>query len=193
MDRLVRRPSGVRSWQGGQRVVRIRPAGSGSWQQAAGLGPGRLHRTEDGALTLLWSEPAAAGGGQSTVKPARLAAGATACGAAQEVVTTALGGGLTFAGNAAGRQVVAWMAADRRLTVVERSGAQGAWTAPVELDRLPEPIGRPDNVCDYRLTELRAAVAVDGATALIWASAPVTSTATASRTWSPWTPPTGSG
>ncbi|MER5933755.1 VCBS repeat-containing protein [Streptomyces sp. NPDC002054] len=154
--------------QGGQTVVRIRPAGAGTWQQAAGVAPGQLHRTDDGALTLLWSEPAAAGSGQSTVKLARLAAGATAFGAATEVVTTTIGGGLTFAGNAAGRQVLAWMDADRRLTVVERSAPQGAWTAPVQLDRLPEPIVRPDNVYDYRLTELRVAVAADGATALLW-------------------------
>ncbi|MFF4347346.1 FG-GAP repeat domain-containing protein [Streptomyces sp. NPDC001530] len=161
--------------QGGETVLSVRPAGSTTWQSSRPAPGATLHRTDDGALTLLWWVTAT-DGTHSTLRMSRLAPDATAFGPAEDVATgTFATAGIdraarvtTIAANATGRQAVAWMDQDRRLTVVERSGPQGAWSAPVTLDQLPDPIVRDDNVYDYTLRDLHLAVAADGALALIW-------------------------
>ncbi|MER5386061.1 VCBS repeat-containing protein [Streptomyces sp. NPDC002688] len=161
--------------QGGKTVLSVRPAGSSTWQSAEPAPGATLHRTDDGALTLLWWEKAA-DATTATLRMSRLAPDATAFGPAQVVAkgTSATDGYYrgtrvtAVAAGATGRQAVAWMDKDHRLTVVERSGPTGTWSAPVVLDRLPEPIVRPDNVYDYHLRDLRLAVAKDGALGLIW-------------------------
>ncbi|MET9802131.1 VCBS repeat-containing protein [Streptomyces sp. NPDC006368] len=161
--------------QGGETVLSVRPAGSSSWQSTKPAPGATLQRTDDGALTLLWWVKAE-DGARSTLRMSRLAPDGTAFGLAEEVTTgtpathsyhwrTRV---TTIAGNAAGRQAVAWMDQDRRLTVVERSGPQAAWSAPVSLDRLPDPIVRDDHTYTYTLWDLRLAVATDGTLAVAW-------------------------
>ncbi|MFD7440021.1 FG-GAP repeat domain-containing protein [Streptomyces sp. NPDC059909] len=161
--------------QGGETVLSVRPAGSGTWQSAKPAPGATLQRTDDGALSLLWWVTAS-DGVHSTLRMSRLAPDATAFGPAEDVVTGTLATDwfssrarvTTIAANAAGRQAVAWMDGDHRLTVVERPGPQGAWSAPVTLDRLPDPIVRDDNTYVYTLRDLRLAVAGDGALAVVW-------------------------
>ena len=160
--------------QGGQTVLSVRPAGSTAWQQTEPAPGATLRRTDDGALTLLWW--VAADGDQHTLRMSRLAPDGTAFGPAEDVATGTLATdwigagtpGTTVAAGANGHQAVAWMDKDHRLTVVERSGPQGTWSAPATLDQLPDPIVRPDNVYNYTLRDLHLAVAADGALALIW-------------------------
>ncbi|MEU6344830.1 VCBS repeat-containing protein [Streptomyces sp. NPDC046977] len=161
--------------QNGGTVLAVRAAGGTTWRSAAAAPGAVLRRTDDGAVALLWWT-AAADGVHSALRMSRLAPDATAFAATEDVATgTPATRGfeqsstpLTIAAGAAGRQVVAWMDTERRLTVVERSAARGAWSAPVTLDRLPDPIVRPDNTYDYVLRDLRLAVAADGSQALIW-------------------------
>lgn len=161
--------------QGAKTVLSVRPAGSGTWQSAEPASGATLHRTDDGALTLLWWEKAA-NAATGTLRMSRMAPDATAFGPAENVATgTSATDGyyagtdvVALAAGPTGRQAVAWMDRDHRLTVVDRSGPQGAWSAPATLDRLPEPMVRPDNVYDYHLRDLRLAVAKDGAVGLIW-------------------------
>ncbi|MFE7774328.1 FG-GAP repeat domain-containing protein [Streptomyces sp. NPDC057445] len=161
--------------QGGQTVLSVRPAGSSTWQSTRPAPGATLQRTDDGALTLLWWVTAA-DGANSTLRMSRLSQDATAFGPAEDVATGTLGTdwigprtrATTIAANASGRQAVAWMDKDHRLTVVERAGAQEAWSAPVTLDQLPDPVVRADNDYVYTLRDLRPAVAEDGALALVW-------------------------
>ncbi|MGQ4388534.1 FG-GAP repeat domain-containing protein [Streptomyces sp. SAS_270] len=161
--------------QDGKTVLSVRPAGSATWQQTEPAAGATLQRTDDGALTLLWWVTAA-DTEQRTLRMSRLAPDGTAFGPAEDVTTGTLatdwrGVGTplaTVAANAAGRQAVAWMDKDHRLTVVERSGPQGTWSAPTALDRLPDPIVRPDNVYNYTLRDLHLAVATDGTLAALW-------------------------
>lgn len=154
--------------QEGRSVVALRPAGSTSWQPARPAAKASLHRTDDGAISLLtWAEPG--DGGPGELRVSRLAPDATDFAPAETVPTS--GGPVhapAVAANAAGRSAVSWMDADRRLTVVEQSGPGKEWTAPVTLDQLPEPIERPDNSYVYRLRDLRLAVADDGTVAILW-------------------------
>ncbi|MFE2296818.1 FG-GAP repeat domain-containing protein [Streptomyces sp. NPDC059445] len=161
--------------QGGKTVLSVRPAGSSTWRSAEPAPGATLHRTDDGALVLVWWEKAA-DATTGTLRMSRLAPAATAFGPAEVVAsgTSATDGYFrgtavtTVAAGPTGRQAVAWMDKDHRLTVSERPGPTGAWSAPTVLDRLPEPIVRPDNVYDYHLRDLRLAVAKDGALGLIW-------------------------
>ncbi|MGW1893952.1 FG-GAP repeat domain-containing protein [Streptomyces sp. NPDC002004] len=161
--------------QGGETVLSVRPAGGTAWQTATPAPGATLRRTDDGALTLLWWVKAE-DGVHSTLRMSRLAPDGTDFGPAQDVATGTLATDwmfsrtevTTLAGNAAGRQAIGWMDQDHRLTVVERSGPQAPWSKPVTLDQLPDPIVRPDNVYDYHLTDLRLAVAEDGALAVLW-------------------------
>ncbi|WP_031159456.1 FG-GAP-like repeat-containing protein [Streptomyces durhamensis] len=161
--------------QGGETVLAVRPAGSATWRPTAPAPGATLQRTDDGSLTLLWWA-AGTGGAPSTLRMSRLAPDGTAFGPAEDVATgTPAGAGVdrrtpvtTIAADAAGRQAVAWMDADRRLTVVERSGPRAAWSAPAALDRLPDPVIRPDHTYDYTLRDLHLAMAADGSLALLW-------------------------
>lgn len=159
----------------GGTVLAVRPAGGTVWQPATPAPGGTLHRTDDGAVSLLWwTDPE--DGGARTLKTSRLAPDATAFGPAEDVATgTVAGDGVhprtrltTLAANAGGRQAVAWMDAEHRLTVVERTGASGEWSAPKTLDRLPDPVVRDDNVYRYVLWDLRVAVDKAGAVGVLW-------------------------
>ncbi|QCX74554.1 FG-GAP repeat protein [Streptomyces sp. YIM 121038] len=153
--------------QDGKRVVALRPAGSTAWQPARPAEKGSLHRTDDGAVSLLtWEEPA--DGGPGGLRVSRLGPDATAFGPAETVPTGGPAHSPVAAADAAGRTAVAWMDGDRRLRVVERSGPGAEWTAPVTLDQLPEPIERPDHSYYYRLRDLRLAVADDGTVGVVW-------------------------
>ncbi|QDQ09853.1 FG-GAP repeat domain-containing protein [Streptomyces spectabilis] len=153
--------------QDGKSVVALRPAGSTSWQPARPAEKASLHRTDDGSISLLtWEEPG--DGGPGTLRVSRLGPDATSFGPAETVPTAGPVRAPVVAGNAAGRTAVAWMDGERRLTVTEQSGPGAEWTAPVALDQLPEPIERPDHTYDYRLRDLRLALAVDGTVAVLW-------------------------
>ncbi|MEU1129071.1 VCBS repeat-containing protein [Streptomyces sp. NPDC005900] len=159
----------------GRTVLSVRPAGSTTWQPATPA-PGRgLQRTDDGAVSLLWwTDPE--DGGAATLKMSRLAPDGTAFTPAEDVTTgTVARAGdrtrtraTTLASDARGQQAVAWMDEERRLTVVERSGPDGAWSAPKTLDRLPDPIVGDDHVYAYALWDLRVAVDPAGTVGVIW-------------------------
>ncbi|MEU2154507.1 VCBS repeat-containing protein [Streptomyces sp. NPDC019396] len=150
--------------QGGETVLAVRAAGGAAWQTATVVSaPGAvLQRTDDGALSLVWWA-------EGTLRMSHLAPDGTVFGPAEDIATgVPKAQSVTLAASASGRQAVAWMDGERRLTVVERSGPQAAWSEPARLDQLPEPIVRPDNTYDYRLRDLRLAVAADGALGVIW-------------------------
>ncbi|MEV8557680.1 VCBS repeat-containing protein [Streptomyces sp. NPDC051917] len=161
--------------QGGRTVLSVRPAGTTTWGSTQAAPGATLQRTDDGAVTLLWWVPRT-DGGPSTLRMSRLAPDGAAFGPVEDVATgTPASAGVdrrtpvtTVAAGSAGRQVVAWMDADRRLTVVERSGPRSPWSAPARLDRLPDPIVRPDHTYDYTLRDLHLAVATDGSVGLVW-------------------------
>ncbi|MFH8794918.1 FG-GAP repeat domain-containing protein [Streptomyces sp. NPDC017941] len=163
--------------QDGKAVLAVRPAGATAWQPATPApAPGAaLHRTDDGAVSLLWwTDPA--DDGTRTLKASRLAPDGTAFGPAEAITTGTLAGDrahartqrTTLAANAAGHRAVAWMDEEHRLAVVEQSGPSGAWSAPKTLDRLPDPIVRDDNVYHYTLWDLRLAVDKAGAVGVLW-------------------------
>ncbi|ARX84356.1 hypothetical protein SMD44_03794 [Streptomyces alboflavus] len=162
--------------QDGKTVLAVRPAGSTTWGTAVPAQDGAtLQRTDDGALSLLsWTD--AGDGGSRTLKLARLAPDGKEFGPAEDVAAGTLAGDwahrrtqlTTFAANAKGHQAVAWMDAEHRLTVVDRTGPDGQWSAPRTLDRLPDPIVRDDNVYDYVLWDLRVAVDPAGTVGVLW-------------------------
>ncbi|KUF19733.1 FG-GAP repeat domain-containing protein [Streptomyces silvensis] len=163
--------------QGRKAVLALRPAGATTWgaPAPAPADAATLHRTDDGALSLLWwTDPA--DDGTRTLKVSRLAPDGTAFGPAEDIATGTLAADgyhprvqrTTLATNAAGHRAVAWMDDEHRLTVVEQSGPSGAWSAPKTLDRLPDPIVRDDNVYDYKLWDLRLAVDKAGTVGVLW-------------------------
>ncbi|MFD0415777.1 FG-GAP repeat domain-containing protein [Streptomyces sp. NPDC127108] len=162
--------------QDGKTVLAVRPAGSTTWGTAvAAPGGATLQRTDDGAVSLLsWTD--AGEGGSRTLKLSRLAADGKDFGPAEDVTTGTLARDwahartqlTTFATNAKGHQAVAWMDAEHRLTVVDRTGPDGEWSAPKTLDQLPDPIVREDNVYNYVLWDLRVAVDPTGTVGVIW-------------------------
>ncbi|WP_030573390.1 FG-GAP repeat domain-containing protein [Streptomyces aureocirculatus] len=163
--------------QDGKAVLAVRPADATAWQPATPVpAPGAaLHRTDDGAVSLLWwTDPA--DDGTRTLKASRLAPDGTVFGPAEDITTGTLAGDwahprtprTTLAANAAGHRAVAWMDKEHRLTVVERSGPSGSWSAPKTLDRLPDPIVRDDNVYHYTLWDLRLAVDKAGTVGVLW-------------------------
>ncbi|GHC60182.1 FG-GAP repeat domain-containing protein [Streptomyces flavofungini] len=161
--------------QDGKTVLAVRPAGSTTWGPTTPAPGATLQRTDDGAVSLLtWAD--AGDGGSRTLKLSRLAPDGKAFGAAEDVTTGTLAGDwahkstqlTTFAANAKGHQALAWMDADHRLTVVDRTGPDAEWSAPKTLDQLPDPIVRDDNVYTYVLWDLRVAVDPTGTVGVIW-------------------------
>ncbi|CAM5242911.1 VCBS repeat-containing protein OS=Streptomyces alboniger OX=132473 GN=CP975_32475 PE=4 SV=1 [Streptomyces alboniger] len=159
----------------GKTVLAVRPAGSTTWGEATSAPAATLQRTDDGAVSLLWWEDAA-DDGTRTLKMSRLAPEGGAFTPAETVTTGTLAGDwvhsrtqvTTLAANAGGHQAVAWMDAEHRLTVVERSGPGGAWSAPKTLDQLPDPIVREDNTYYYALYDMRVAVDPAGTVGVLW-------------------------
>lgn len=159
----------------GETVLSVLPAGSTTWGAATPAPAAQLQRTDDGAVSLLWWE-GAADGGTRTLKMSRLAPDGGDFTPAETVTTGTLARDqvhsrtqvTTLAANAEGHQAVAWMDAEHRLTVVERSGPDGTWSAPKTLDQLPDPIVRDDNVYDYVLYDMRVAVDPAGTVGVLW-------------------------
>ncbi|MEV1023148.1 VCBS repeat-containing protein [Streptomyces sp. NPDC050264] len=159
----------------GKTVLSVRPAGGTTWGAATPAPAATLQRTDDGAVSLLWWE-GATDGGAGTLKMSRLAPDGGEFMPAETVTTGTLAGDsvpyrtqvTTLAANANGHQAVAWMDAERRLTVVERSKTGGDWSAPKTLDRLPDPIVRDDNVYGYSLYDMRVAVDPAGTVGVLW-------------------------
>ncbi|MFD9910124.1 FG-GAP repeat domain-containing protein [Streptomyces sp. NPDC059063] len=153
--------------RGDERVLAVRPAGSATWGPAKPVSGAWLQRTDDGAVSLLSSTQL--GSGQlNTLSLARLAPDGTAFGPAEEVAKGEAFHRPTLAADASGHQVLAWMDKDRKLTVRERLSPDVGWSRLVTLDQLPEPIVRDDHTYDYRLYDLRVAVAEDGTVGVLW-------------------------
>ncbi|MGW1775198.1 FG-GAP repeat domain-containing protein [Streptomyces sp. NPDC002104] len=153
--------------EGYRTVASVRPAGGTKWLPAVPVAGTALTTLGDGSVATQWTEKTA-DGTALVIRYARLLPGATAFSEPETIATVQAAHGVVLAANASGRLAAAWMDGDRRLTVSERPAAGAAWSAPAVLDQLPEPIHRPDNDYDYHLTDLRLAVAKDGAAMVIW-------------------------
>ncbi|MFE9561108.1 FG-GAP repeat domain-containing protein [Streptomyces sp. NPDC006487] len=153
--------------EGYRTVASVRPAGSTKWLPVAPISGAALTTLGDGSVATQWTEKTADGTALA-IRFARVLPGATAFSAPETIATVPAAHGVVLAANASGRLAAAWMDGDRKLTVSERPSEGAAWSAPAVLDRLPEPIHRQDNDYDYHLTDLRLAVAKDGAAMVIW-------------------------
>ncbi|MFJ8871603.1 FG-GAP repeat domain-containing protein [Streptomyces sp. NPDC102473] len=120
--------------------VAVRPAASAEWGSTtvldvlpAGRESVSLVTAPDGSATVTWVNDL---GSSSVLRTATLGKGATSWPAATDIATDAVIGEVAFAGSPSGESVAVWRKSEGRnslLYVSERSGPDGAWSAPAVL------------------------------------------------------------
>ncbi|MFZ3498162.1 FG-GAP repeat domain-containing protein [Streptomyces sp. 5.8] len=160
---LLKQPDG----EGYRTVASVRPAGSTKWLPVTPVSGTELTTLGDGSVAMQWTEKTA-DGTAVVIRFTRVLPGATAFSAPETIATVPAATWVTLAANASGRLAAAWVGADRKLTVSERPEAGTAWSAPAVLDQLPEAVHTEEHDYVYYATDVRLAVAKDGAAMVIW-------------------------
>ncbi|MEV5277398.1 FG-GAP-like repeat-containing protein [Streptomyces sp. NPDC052811] len=150
-------------------LVAVRPAGSTKWGAARTLASStydtsspvdaRVLAAPDGSLTVAWVDVAAAG---ARLLTSALPAGAASWSSPVQIAAADRIQDIQLAGTPAGRTVVVWAhGVDPQYEVyaAERTGADGAWSAPARLDA---------TAAGVQDAYPQVAVAADGSVTAVW-------------------------
>ncbi|MFE5813808.1 FG-GAP repeat domain-containing protein [Streptomyces sp. NPDC056479] len=147
------------------RSTRIRPAGATGWLAPQNWPDAGGYNTElvslgDGSVRLVWRAKRADDHSNYWLKVATLAPGATAFSEPEYVAAVPEKGYHHLAAAPDGRLIAVW-SVHGVVKAAEKSGPQGAWTAPADLNEQP-PSGSRD------ISSMDLAVAKDGTALLVW-------------------------
>ncbi|MFE6175726.1 FG-GAP repeat domain-containing protein [Streptomyces sp. NPDC056464] len=147
------------------RSTRIRPAGATGWLAPQNWPDAGGYNTElvslgDGSVRLVWRAKRADDHSNYWLKVATLAPGATAFSEPEYVAAVPEKGYHHLAAAPDGRLIAVWSVYGV-VKAAEKSGPQGAWTAPADLNEQP-PSGSRD------ISSMDLAVAKDGTALLVW-------------------------